>query len=86
MGHPELEYATFLTEWDYEPPEVGEPVKNAFLSTIRRADETLMSYYGAHKHLAKAFKASKHANRQVAEYKTHRNLERAQRIVAGGRP
>lgn len=74
IGHPELDIATFLAEWDYEHGEIGEIVKNTFLDNYGLYDPQLMAFYRAHKHIAKAFKASKSPDRGVGYRKTKRNL------------
>ncbi len=82
MGHAELDVATFLTEWDYEPGALGWAVGRAFAGVFSGCDDDRLAFYRAHKHLAKAFKASKGVHAERAAGKCARNLEKARRLVA----
>jgi len=84
LGHMEVDVATFLAEFDYEPPIVGAAVNGYFLREFLECDWTKLSFYRAHKHLAKAFKASKHPDQDIAQAKTARNLARAMRLLDTG--
>ena len=81
MGHPELDFATFLTEWDYEDDDVGMPIKQAFMQAVTHADDMVLAYYRSHKHLAKAYKASKIIDPEKALVKCRRNLSRARALI-----
>lgn len=81
MAHAELDLATFLTEWDYEPGEIGSTVKEAFINAYGSFDPQALGFYRSHKHLAKAFKAAKNPDRTAAYKKTKRNLLRAISVV-----
>lgn len=77
MGHPELDAATLIAEFDYEPDPWGRTVNESFLDAFMPCDLGTLLYYRVHKHLAKAFKASKSPDPVNAHAKTHRNLRRA---------
>ena len=81
MGDPELDAATFLAEWDYEPETLGKPIKQSFLEAFGSFDEMHLQFYRAHKHISKAFKAAKGSAEQVARYKCGRNLRRAEQLL-----
>lgn len=82
MGHRELDIATFLAEFDYESPALGVAVNRVFLAGFDEYDSSALTYYRAHKHLGKAFKASKSSQTNTALAKTRRNLCRALQILA----
>jgi thiamine kinase-like enzyme len=82
MGHAELDIATFLAEWDYEPGTLSRVVKQSFMAAISGADESLINFYRAHKHVSKAFKATKASDGAAARIKCRRNLENAWRIIS----
>lgn len=82
MGHAELDIATFLAELDYESFEYAAKISRAFLDGFEDFDLPTLAYYRAHKHLAKAFKASKTTNSNDAANKTRRNLVRAVSLLA----
>jgi len=83
MGHAELDLATFLAEFDYESETIGSIVNHAFLSRFNDHDPDTLLFYRAHKHIAKAFKASKNSQPDIALTKTRRNLDRTTRLLAG---
>ena len=76
MGHPELDVATFLAEFDYESPAIASAVNPWFVAGIESLDARTLLFYRGHKHLAKAFKASKATDFDTASSKTRRNLNR----------
>lgn len=89
MGHPELDIATFLAEWDFEKEPYSQAVKQAFLDEYARSSPLRLSAeaiacYRAHKHVSKAYKASKSNLTASRADKVCRNLASAQRILAGG--
>ncbi len=81
MGHPELDFATFLAEWDYEPEHIAAPVQMEFRFSMPLVDQHLLAFYRSHKHFAKAFKAAKAPDVCLAARKVRRNLDRAARLV-----
>ena len=82
MGHPELDIATLLAEFDYEAPDIAAKVNPTFLSQFPGHDPQTLLFYRVHKHLSKAYKASRHAESEVACHKVHRNLGRTARLLA----
>lgn len=84
MGDAELDVATFLAEWDYEPAAIGEPVKGAFMSRLSGLDPVRLGFYRAHKHLAKAYKASRSVHPSAVD-KVRRNLQRLLWVLADAR-
>jgi aminoglycoside phosphotransferase (APT) family kinase protein len=82
MGHPELDIATFLAEFDYEAPTIAAKVNPAFLSQFRGHDPQTLLFYRAHKHLSKVYKASRQAQPELARHKVHRNLGRTALLLA----
>lgn len=82
MGHPELDIATLLAEFDYEEPDIAAKVNPIFLSQFPGHDPQTLLFYRAHKHLSKAYKASKHAQPELACHKVRRNLGRTARLLA----
>lgn len=84
MGDAELDIATFLAQWDYEAARLGEPVNCAFMANIHSVDRVRTAFYRAHKHLAKACKASRsiHASAQA---RVQRNLQRLLWVLAEAR-
>jgi thiamine kinase-like enzyme len=81
MGDAELDIATFLAEWDYESVPIGERVKSAFMAHINGKNVARIAFYRAHKHLSKAFKASR-ALKTGAQAKVQRNLQRLRWVLA----
>jgi len=81
MGYRELDMATFLAEFDYEPPTFGPAVKRTFLAGFDDYDSSALAFFRAHKHLAKAFKAAKVTQASAALAKTRRNLGRALQLL-----
>lgn len=84
MGHAELDVATFLAQWDFEPGQVADIVKSTFLKAYAGAggpplNPQLLAYYRAHKHLSKAYKASKSTRLDESLVKVTRNLASAAR-------
>jgi len=77
MGHPELDFATFLAEWDYEPEAIAIPIQKDFACEMPKVDKELLAFYRAHKHFSKAFKAAKILNVPAAMRKVLRSLDRA---------
>ena len=82
MGHAELDIATLLAEFDYEAPDIAAKVNPAFLSQFPRHDPHTLLFYRAHKHLSKVYKASRHAQPELACHKVRRNLGRTARLLA----
>jgi len=82
MGHPELDIATFLAEFDYEAPAIAAKLNPAFLSRFRGHDPQTLLFYRAHKHLSKVYKASRQAQPELARHKVHRNLGRTALLLA----
>ena len=82
MGYAELDIATFLAEFDYESPAFGTSVNRLFLAEFDQYDSSTLNYFRAHKHLAKAFKASRIPQPTTARRKTQRNLGRALQLLA----
>ncbi|MFQ5481567.1 MAG: phosphotransferase [Nitrospinaceae bacterium] len=82
MGHPELDAATFVAEIDYEDPttvridELNQSFLEGYQTKAGALNFDLFQAYRAHKHLAKALKASR-AVRVDAEKRAERNLGRA---------
>ena len=86
MGHPELDIATFLAEWDFEKQPYSSDVNRAFLDQYAKSSDVRLSQqaiacYRAHKHISKAYKASKSNNNVHSLKKVKRNLLSAQRIL-----
>jgi len=78
MGHLELDLATFIAEWDYEPGDIADTVITNFKSAYpNNVNPNLLCYYRVNKHLAKAYKASKSPHRSNAYFKTKRNMSKA---------
>jgi aminoglycoside phosphotransferase (APT) family kinase protein len=84
MGHAELDIATFLAELDYESSHIGTMINREFLAQFDDHDPAILLFYRVHKHVAKAFKASKSARHSVARRKTGRNLMRANALLDNG--
>ena len=88
MGHPELDIATFLAEWDFETTTLARAVQEAFMDAYASCaaiplNESAIAYYRAHKHLSKAYKASKGARPDRRAAKIARHLTSA-RVLLGG--
>jgi thiamine kinase-like enzyme len=86
MGHVELDIATFLAEWDFEDGSIAESIKEQLLSAYSSSctkplDEKLLTYYRAHKHLSKAYKASKSVVIETRQKKIQRALNSAKTLI-----
>ena len=84
MGHAELDIATFLAELDYESSACGSAINGHFLNGCSGWDPTVLTYYRVHKHFAKAYKASKSPDPEIALGKTLRNLGQTLNLLTPG--
>lgn len=82
MGHPELDIATFLAQWDFEPGAHSTGIKRCFIDAYISAcsnpvDPEVVCFYRAHKHLSKAYKACKQFGRPGSDDRISRRLASA---------
>ncbi len=85
MGDVELDLATFVAQWDYEAEPLKSVVRREFVHAYVEAnkpfDVELFAYYRAHKHLSKAYKAAKGADKGPQLDKLTERLSNALRVL-----
>ncbi len=86
MGHPELDIATFLAQWDFEPSAHSTGIKRCFIDAYISACSTpvnpeVVCFYRAHKHLSKAYNACKQFGRPGSDARISRRLASALSIL-----